>query len=90
MHEAASVRASCAVTPRDALTALDHKDWSRHVSPLGRIGSLEEDVDLRDVDRLALRYTGERFRTRERRRFGAWLDVEGWHAWEGAAPWPRR
>lgn len=48
--------------PRVALTALDHKDWSRHVSLLGRIGSLEEDVDLRDVDRLALRYTGERFR----------------------------
>ncbi len=69
--------------PRVALTALDHENWSRHVSLLGRIGSIEEDVDLRDIDRLALRYTGERFRTRDRRRFSAWLDVEAWHAWEG-------
>jgi hypothetical protein len=73
--------------PRVALTVLDHEDWSRHVSLLGRIVSIEEDVDLHDIDRLALRYTGERFRTRDRRRFSTWLEVEAWHAWHGAAPW---
>jgi PPOX class probable F420-dependent enzyme len=51
--------------PRVALTVLDHEDWSRHVSLLGRIVSIEEDVDLHDIDRLALCYTGERFRTRD-------------------------
>lgn len=75
--------------PRVALTALDHEDWSRHVSRLGRITSIEEDVDLRDIDRLALRDSGERFRTRDRRRYSACVDIDAWQAWQGAAPWPR-
>src|SRR5438552_16629326 len=49
---------------RVAPTVLDEEGWHRHVSLLGRIVSLDEDLDLRDIDRLALRYTGERFRTR--------------------------
>jgi PPOX class probable F420-dependent enzyme len=66
--------------PRVALTVLDDDGWGRHVSLLGGIVSLEEDVDLQDIDRLARRYTGERFRTRDRRRFSAWVRVENWHA----------
>lgn len=76
--------------PRVALTVLDHESWSRHASLLGQIVAIEEDVELRDIDRLALRYTGEPFRTRDRRRFSAWLDVAAWHGWEGSAPWPHR
>lgn len=76
--------------PRVALTVLDHESWYRHVSLLGLVVSIEADVNLRDIDRLALRYTGEPFRTRDRRRFSAWVHVEAWHGWEGAAPWPRR
>jgi PPOX class probable F420-dependent enzyme len=74
--------------PRVALTVLDDDDWGRHVSLLGRVVSLEEDVDLRDIDRLALRYTGGPFRTRDRRRFSAWVDVDAWHGWAGPQPWP--
>ena len=74
--------------PRVALTVLDEADWYRHVSLLGRIVSLEEDVELRDIDRLAFRYTGEPFRMRDRRRFSAWMSVEAWHGWEGSHPWP--
>ncbi len=73
---------------RVALTVLDEEGWHRHVSLLGRIVSLEEDLELRDIDRLALRYTGERFRTRDRRRFSAWIRVEAWHGWDGSHPWP--
>jgi PPOX class probable F420-dependent enzyme len=75
--------------PRVALTVLDEAEWYRHVSLLGRIVSLDEDVELRDIDRLALRYTGEPFRRRDRRRFSAWMRVEVWHGWEGSHPWPR-
>src|SRR2546425_643708 len=38
---------------RVALTVLDEEGWHRHVSLLGRIVSLEEDLELRDIDRLA-------------------------------------
>jgi hypothetical protein len=41
-----------------ALTVLDDDGWGRHVSLVGRIVTLEDDVDLRDIDRLARRYTG--------------------------------
>jgi PPOX class probable F420-dependent enzyme len=74
--------------PRVALTVLDDDGWGRHVSVLGRIVSIEEDVELRDIDRLAIRYTGEPFRTRDRRRFSAWIEVDSWHGWSGPEPWP--
>jgi PPOX class probable F420-dependent enzyme len=76
--------------PRVALTVFDGEDWGRHVSVLGRVVSIEEDVGLRDIDRLAVRYTGEPFRTRDRRRFSAWVEVDMWHGWAGPQPWPVR
>jgi PPOX class probable F420-dependent enzyme len=76
--------------PRVALTVFDGEDWGRHVSVLGRVVSIEEDVGLRDIDRLAVRYTGDPFRTRDRRRFSAWVEVDTWHGWAGAQPWPVR
>jgi len=75
--------------PRVALTALDHESWYRHVSLLGLVVAIEADVGLRDIDRLAVRYTDEPFQTRDRRRFSAWVRVDTWHCWEGGAPWPR-
>ncbi|HEY8776257.1 MAG TPA: TIGR03618 family F420-dependent PPOX class oxidoreductase [Gaiellaceae bacterium] len=74
--------------PRVALTVLDHDDWGRHVSLLGRVVAIDEDVGLRDIDRLAVRYTGEPFRTRDRRRVSAWIEVDAWHGWVGAQAWP--
>ena len=73
--------------PRIALTVLDDEDWGRHVSLLGRVVSIEEDVGLRGIDRLAVRYTGEPFRTRDRRRFSACIEVDAWHGWVGPGPW---
>ena len=74
--------------PRVALTVLDAEDWGRHVSLLGRVVSIDDDVDLCDIDRLALHYTGQRFRTRDRRRFSARMEVDAWHGWIGSQPWP--
>ena len=67
--------------PRVALTVLDKDSWYSHVSLLGRIVSIEDDPDLADIDRLALRYTGKAFRTRDRTRVSAWLEPERWHRW---------
>jgi PPOX class probable F420-dependent enzyme len=67
--------------PRAALTVLSDGDTYDHVSLLGRIVSIEPDPDLRDIDRLARRYTGERFGTRTEARFSAWFEPERWHAW---------
>lgn len=69
------------VDPRVSLTVLAENDWYHHVSLMGRIVSIEEDVDLRDIDRLALRYTGKPYRKRDRKRFTAWLEPESWHQW---------
>ena len=41
-----------------------------------------------DIDRLAVRYTGEPFRTRHRRRFSARIEIAAWHGWVGTEPWP--
>ena len=71
--------------PRAALTVLCDGEAYDHVSLLGRIVSIEPDPELRDIDRLALRYTGKPFGTRDRPRFSAWLQPERWHAW----PLPR-
>ena len=67
--------------PAVSLTVLAGDDWYRHVTLAGRVVSLEEDPGLRDIDRLALRYTGQRYGNRENRRFSAWMEPERWHAW---------
>jgi PPOX class probable F420-dependent enzyme len=67
--------------PRVALTVLADDSWYRHVSLLGKIVSIEDDENLADIDRLALRYTGRPFRTRDRKRVSAWMEPERWHAW---------
>jgi PPOX class probable F420-dependent enzyme len=73
---------------RGALTVLDNKDWYRHVSLMGRVASITEDDDLVDIDRLAVRYTGQPFRRRDARRVSAWFEPERWHGWSGSGPWP--
>jgi PPOX class probable F420-dependent enzyme len=67
--------------PRVSLTVLAEDSWYRHVSLLGRIVSIRDDEDLADIDRLALRYTGRTFRTRDRKRVSAWMEPERWHGW---------
>jgi PPOX class probable F420-dependent enzyme len=74
--------------PRAALTALDEQSWYRHVSLIGRVVSIEEDADLTDIDRLAVRYSGRPFSRRDAKRVSAWLEPERWHGWSDAGPWP--
>jgi PPOX class probable F420-dependent enzyme len=67
---------------RVSLTALGEESWYSHVSLLGRVVSLEGDADLVDIDRLAVRYTGNPFRRRDAQRVSAWIHVDRWHAWD--------
>jgi PPOX class probable F420-dependent enzyme len=66
--------------PRVALTVLGD-DWYTHVSLQGRVVSLVDDEDLRDIDRLARHYTGNPYRNRERPRVSAYVEVDRWHGW---------
>ena len=66
--------------PRVALTVLAD-DWYTHVSLQGRVVSLVDDEDLRDIDRLARRYTGMPYSNRERPRVSAYVEVHRWHGW---------
>jgi PPOX class probable F420-dependent enzyme len=67
--------------PRASLTVLTDGESVDHVSLIGRVVSIEADPDLRDIDRLALRYTGKPFGTRDEPRFSAWFEPERWHTW---------
>jgi PPOX class probable F420-dependent enzyme len=69
--------------PRVSLTVLDEGNWYSHVTLLGRVVSLEDDEGIADIDRLARRYRGSDYPTRDRRRVSAWIEVERWHAWGG-------
>jgi PPOX class probable F420-dependent enzyme len=70
-----------------ALTVLDAESWYRHVSLMGEIEELLPDPDLRDIDRLSTRYTGEPHGDRHGERWSAWIAVRRWHGWDGSAAW---
>ena len=67
---------------RVSLTVLDVDDWYTHVTLTGVIEWLEDDPELADIDRLALRYQGNRFRNREAARVSAWMRCEHWYRWD--------
>ena len=73
--------------PRVALTVFGQEGLSRHISLRGHVVSIADDVELRDIDRLALRYTGKPFRARDERRVSAWVEVDSWDGWAGGAAW---
>jgi PPOX class probable F420-dependent enzyme len=66
---------------RVSLTALKKDDWSTHVSVQGRIVEWVDDVDLADIDRLCVHYTGNPYPVRDRLRVSAWIEIESWHGW---------
>ncbi len=70
--------------PRVSLTVLDEAGWYTHVSLQGRVTEMYDDVDLTDIDRLAVHYNGKPYPNRDRGRVSAWIEVDRWHGW-GAA-----
>jgi PPOX class probable F420-dependent enzyme len=73
--------------PRASLTVLDLAQWYRQVTLMGRVVRIEDDPDLADIDRLALRYTGREHRDRNRNSVSAWLEPERWYGWNGGRAW---
>jgi PPOX class probable F420-dependent enzyme len=67
--------------PHISLTVLEDGNWYHHVTLVGTVVSIDEDPDMHDIDRLAMRYTGKPYRKRDRMRFSAWMVPEQWHAW---------
>jgi len=65
--------------PRVAVTVLDLDDWYRAVTVLGRVVEIRDDEGLVDIDRLSMRYRGEPYRNRERKRVTALIQPERWH-----------
>ena len=74
--------------PRVTLTVLGEESWYRQVTLFGRIVSIEEDPELEEIDRLARRYTGQPFRSRDQHRVSVWMEVDRWYGWDGGRPWP--
>jgi PPOX class probable F420-dependent enzyme len=70
--------------PRVSVTVIDREDWYRHITLTGRVSETYDDEGLADIDRLALRYTGQAYLTRDSRRVSAWVDVERWHGWDAS------
>jgi len=81
MNEVRSRLAWMRRDPRVSLTVFDD-DWYRHVSLYGDAVDIRPDLDLMDIDRLAMRYTGRRFGDREAKRVSAWIEPKGWHGWD--------
>lgn len=67
--------------PRVSLTVMDLARWGSHVSLQGHVAEWADDPDLRDIDRLAVRYMGEQYPFRDNPRVSAWIEIERWHAW---------
>ena len=67
--------------PRISLTVLDGDDWYTHVSVQGRVVSIVDDEGLRDIDRLAVHYTGKPYANRQRPRVSAQVEIDRWHGW---------
>lgn len=70
-----------AADPRISLTVLAADDWYTHVSLQGRVLSITEDVELRDIDRLSRHYTGDAYPNRVNPRVSCQVEIERWHAW---------
>jgi PPOX class probable F420-dependent enzyme len=66
--------------PRVSLTVLA-ANWYTHVSLQGRVVSIVDDEDLRDIDRLARHYTGKPYSNRARPRVSAQVEIDRWHGW---------
>jgi PPOX class probable F420-dependent enzyme len=70
--------------PRISITVVDSDDPYRHITLSGRVAELHDDEGLRDIDRLAQRYTGADYMTRDSPRVTAWVDVDRWHGWDAS------
>ena len=70
--------------PRVSITVLQEGDWYTHISLVGTVIEMYDDVGLADIDRLSQHYRGRDYAVRDRGRVSALVQVDRWHGW-GAA-----
>jgi len=70
-----------------SLTILDAEDWYRHLTLNGHVARVEDDPDLKDIDRLSVRYSGAPYGNRSNARVSAWVAIDSWHGWSEGRPW---
>ena len=75
--------------PRVSLTVIAAADWYRHVTLMGEIESIRDDVGLIDYERLARRYGRPPGRLTDRSRVTLSLRVDRWYAWDASLQTPR-
>lgn len=77
--------------PRVSLTILG-ESWYDHVSLLGRAVEFRDDTNLKDLDMLSTRYTGQPYPKRHLTCVSVLIEIERWHSWgdPGAALSPTR
>lgn len=68
--------------PRVAMTIFAGGDWYSHISIAGQVEEFRDDIDLTDIDRLALRYKGTQYPDRHRESISAIIKISRWHAWK--------
>ena len=81
MHEGRSRLRWMRANPKVSVTVLG-EDWYRHVSLFGETVTITDDPELKDIDRLCLRYTGRPFANRSAKRVSAWIEPHDWHGWD--------
>jgi PPOX class probable F420-dependent enzyme len=67
--------------PRVSLTVLDKDSWYNHVSIIGRVVEMADDVDLARIDELSHHYRGKPYPVRDSDRVNAWIEIDRWHGW---------
>jgi len=71
--------------PDVSLTILDRESWYRHVTLRGQITQLLVDEEMKDIDRLSVRYLGVPYQKRDQDRITAWLSIDSWFGWDATA-----
>ncbi len=70
--------------PAVAMSIMWHKNWFRHVSIVGRVVELYDDVGMVDIDRIAHRYIGIPYKNRENPRVSGRIAIERWLGWDAS------
>lgn len=68
--------------PEVSISIIWHEHWFRHVSVLGRVVDLTDDVNLVHIDALAMRYVGHRYKNRESPRVVGRIAINSWFGWD--------
>jgi PPOX class probable F420-dependent enzyme len=74
--------ARLAEDPRVSMLVLAEPDWSTYVSLQGRVVKTYDDVDMSDINRIAVHYGEDGFAgTPESRRVSFLVEIDRWFGW---------